>query len=191
MLTQVQQEVTALKYNFVVTEAAYLAALAQLEEHTGWVPFLAKDGTRVIRPDRALNDRELSLPYGYLSITSVVFEYSSEFTYDTELTAMRWLHYRDDPQLPIIGILFDDFGPFSSPGYSVRVTGTLGYAETLPTDLITALAKRVILNISREADMTRLKQGPVEFEWGNVGGTQRQAWNLEWRQTISRYRRND
>lgn len=76
------------------------------------------------------------------------------------------------------------------------VTGCKGFAKTLPGDVYKVIADRAAVMsfkylLEGEGALTRLKQGPVEYEWdANADTAKLKQWQNEWNSAVRKYRRN-
>lgn len=178
---------------------AVAQAVAELEDLTGWHPFVS-DGKTVSRRIDPPDAGRLRLPWGFLTVDSVYIGVTDDdpgslLTQDTDYRLEpSGASYNGDPFDVIDGDRLTGRTP-----RSVQVTGTVGrMAANDPrvSEVRRQVLRRAAANFFFEAKgedgtVKRLKQGPVDIEYSDREGLSRiEDWRDGFAKFCARYRRN-
>jgi len=130
-------------------------AIAQFERRTGWMPFLATDGTRFFDPDGSHN---VQLDAGLLSATSVVFNGrtlvagNDYWLKPSNIAPYQWIRFAQT---------------LSGKPQSIVVTGSWGFSTTIPGDVYQCIIRLAALPILAD-HLTSVTGGAVQWSEGSA-----------------------
>lgn len=171
-------------------EGLIAGAIAEWENATGWLPFLA--GASETRTIDGPEGRMIFPDFGIVSLTDLAIDGAS-YTVNTDYFLQHKIVGG-----PYLAIEMD--GYLTGARRSIALTGVFGYTATLPTDVKHAILSKAAEGAFYQAtglqgEVTREKQGPIEFEYakssgevqnyGGLIGTLRQTFD----QAVKRYKR--
>lgn len=136
-----------------------LAAQRQFEKDTGYEPFAKETRTERLTPPEFFNEN-LILPSNLLSLSSITHN-------GTTISSSDYLFEVGDDFI----YLMREY----DPTYKIVITGSFGYDEEVPEDVIDGLIAKVMLKNLRNlglpyGDVQKVKEDSVMLEFDNAGG---------------------
>ncbi len=168
-------------------------AVDQFERSTGWVPFLEEASAHDYYFDAPEWGASLDLLSGFTTITAVVTGYSPESSGNT--LTLNEDYYLVAYNAALDGSPFTKIDFRSTPPSGMRsivVTGKKGFASSIPADVYQAVLQRAAGNAAAflypSALASKIKQGPVEIDFGGAGG-RAESFGSSFQSAVSRYTR--
>jgi hypothetical protein len=162
-------------------------AAEEWERLTGFQPFLGASADASFYFDGPSPLCYLDLRGGFVSITSLATGITATDDTGTAQTVNQDWFAVTNPSGTIIGIDFN--GPFSGKR-TVKIVGKRGYSASIPDEVYTAILQKAAADcavyLTGQGDITRMKQGPVEYE---LNESNIKMWRSNFERLALRYRR--
>jgi hypothetical protein len=171
------------------------AALEEFEDRTGFRPFL-QGSSAAWRFDPPEFGQRLELRAGYTEITEVRTGLSATNATGTVLTVEEdYILLPYDARArnrPFTAIQF--LASTGTGDKSIKVTGKKGFHNEIAEDAwLAVLGRAAVLAVedltSSGGEASRIKQGQVEIQYGEDGGSILSKWNDRFDCTVGRYQR--